>query len=43
MVETLINEEALLLAKFFRAERETWIPRSGASEVEINGCEGTDT
>ena len=26
-VETLINEEALLLAKFFRDERETWIPR----------------
>lgn len=26
-VETLINEEALLLAKYFRNELETWIPR----------------
>ena len=26
-VETLINEEALLLAKFLRDERKTWIPR----------------
>ncbi len=26
-LETLINEEALLLAKFLREERETWIPR----------------
>ena len=26
-VETLINEEALLLAKFLRGERRTWIPR----------------
>jgi len=25
--ETLINEEALLFAKFFRGERATWIPR----------------
>jgi len=27
-IETLISEEALLLAKFLRDERETWIPRS---------------
>jgi len=27
MIETLINEEALLLAKFLRDERKTWIPR----------------
>ena len=26
-LETLINEEALLFAKFLREERETWIPR----------------
>ena len=26
-IETLINEEALLLAKFLRDERETWTPR----------------
>jgi hypothetical protein len=26
-VETLINEEALLLAKYLRGETETWIPR----------------
>ncbi|MEM3737713.1 MAG: CRISPR-associated endonuclease Cas1 [Candidatus Bathyarchaeia archaeon] len=26
-VETLINEEALLLAKYLRGERETWMPR----------------
>jgi len=26
-LETLINEEALLFAKFLRDERETWIPR----------------
>jgi hypothetical protein len=25
--ETLISEEALLLAKYLRNERETWIPR----------------
>jgi len=28
-IETLINEEALLLAKFIRKERKTWIPRLG--------------
>jgi CRISPR/Cas system-associated endonuclease Cas1 len=26
-IETLINEEASLLAKHLRGERETWIPR----------------
>jgi len=26
-IETLINEEALLLAKYLRDERETWNPR----------------
>ena len=26
-IETLINEEAFLLAKFLRGERETWTPR----------------
>lgn len=28
-IETLINEETLLLAKFLRNERKTWIPRTG--------------
>jgi hypothetical protein len=27
-LDTLINEEALLLAGFLRNERQTWIPRS---------------
>jgi len=31
-IETLINEEALLLAKFVRDERKTWIPRIAVSE-----------
>jgi hypothetical protein len=26
-IETLINEEALLLAKYLRNERQKWIPR----------------
>ena len=26
-IETLISEEALLLAKFLRDERKTWTPR----------------
>jgi len=26
-IETLINEEALLFAKFLRDERKTWAPR----------------
>jgi len=26
-VDTLINEEVLLFAKFLRCERETWTPR----------------
>jgi len=26
-IETLINEEALLFAKYLRNERETWSPR----------------
>ena len=28
-LETLINEEALLLAKYLRSEIENWVPRSG--------------
>jgi hypothetical protein len=27
-VDTLINEEAYLLAKFLRNEREKWVPRT---------------
>lgn len=30
-IETLINEEALLFAKYLRGERETWIPRIAVS------------
>jgi hypothetical protein len=26
-IETLINEEALLFAKYIRGERKTWVPR----------------
>jgi len=26
-IETLINEEALLFAKYLRSEKQTWIPR----------------
>jgi len=26
-IETLINEEALLLAKYLRNEEQTWLPR----------------
>jgi len=33
-IETLINEEALLLAKFLRNERRQWIPRIAVSEEE---------
>jgi len=29
-LETLINEEALLFAKFIRSERDIWIPRISA-------------
>jgi len=29
-IETLISEEALLLAKFLRSERKTWTPRIAA-------------
>ena len=27
-IETLINEEALLLAKYLRDEKKTWFPRT---------------
>ena len=30
-IETLINEEALLFAKYLRGEREMWIPRVAVS------------
>ena len=32
-IETLIDEEALLLAAFLRDERETWMPRIAVSLV----------
>ena len=31
-IETLINEEALLFAKYLRDERETWTPRIAIPE-----------
>jgi len=27
-IETLLNEEALLLAKFIRNQKKTWVPRN---------------
>ncbi len=38
-IETLINEEALLLAKYLRAEDENWKPRTWLSieELEMSG------
>ena len=33
--ETLINEEALLLAKFFRNEKKKWLPRIGTLNLQI--------
>ena len=35
-IETLINEEALLLAKFLRNERKTWLPRNGVKKFKRN-------
>jgi len=34
-IETLINEEALLLAKFLRDENKTWIPRIACEQREV--------
>ena len=31
-IETLINEEALLLAKYLRSEKRDWVPRIGITE-----------
>jgi len=33
-IETLINEEALLLAKYLRGETKTWIPRVAARAID---------
>ena len=33
--ETLINEEALLLAKYFRNERQNWNPRIAQARMEL--------
>ena len=38
-LETLINEEALLFAKFLRDERETWIPRITVPRQILYACE----
>jgi hypothetical protein len=32
-IETLINEEALLLAKYLRDEKSNWIPRSAYTKA----------
>ena len=37
-IETLINEEALLLAKFLRDERKTWAPRIADLELASKAC-----
>ena len=34
-IATLINEEALLFAKYLRDERKSWIPRIAASTVRV--------
>ena len=34
-IETLINEEALLLAKYMRDERNTWISRIDCAQDQI--------
>ena len=39
-VETLINEEVLLLAEYLRDEKETWLPRiplPSARWIKLNG------
>jgi len=36
-IETLINEESLLLAKFLRNERKTWTPRIPSYQVNVFG------
>jgi len=33
-IETMINEESLLLAKFLRNERTTWMPRIGSQLIK---------
>ena len=35
-IETLINEEALLLAKYLRDEKNTWIPRTECEKHEVS-------
>jgi hypothetical protein len=36
-IETLINEEALLLAKFLRDEKKSWTPRIASTQVYFEG------
>lgn len=38
-IETLISEEALLLAKFLRGERKTWIPRIAVLNSRASKCQ----
>ena len=35
-LETLINEEALLLAKFLRNEKKHWVPRIAFLDTPVN-------
>jgi len=37
-VETLINEKALLLAKYLRNEKQAWIPRIGSIVPAVSAC-----
>lgn len=43
-IETLINEEALVFAKFLRNDRDEWIPRiaSLSKRGAVNIVEGID-
>ena len=38
-IETFISEEALLLAKFLRDERETWTPRIAVLSTDEDSIE----
>ena len=38
---TLINEEALLLAKYLRGERKAWVPRSNIMRSKLLSKLGT--
>jgi hypothetical protein len=37
-IETLINEEALLFAKYLRGQRKIWFPRDYFSILKLKWC-----